>query len=68
MIYGSGMPQFADEYALSETDPAHIRAARKRSLFDKSEGGDEAKTSSPVAGHCAFKNHQRTDKPDKFSV
>jgi hypothetical protein len=33
------MPQFAGEYALSETDPAHVRAARKRGLFDKSEGG-----------------------------
>jgi len=39
MIYGSGMPLVADEYALSESDPAHVRAARLRGLFEKSEGG-----------------------------
>jgi hypothetical protein len=50
MIYGSGIPQFADEYALSETDPAHIRAARKRSLFDKSKGGTKRKPHHQLQG------------------
>jgi hypothetical protein len=49
MIYGSGMPLVADEYALSETDPAHVRAARRRGLFDKSEGG----RSENLITHCS---------------
>jgi hypothetical protein len=68
MIYGSGMPQFADEYALSETDPAHIRAARKRSLFDKSEGGRSENLITHCRALCFQKSPALTEKPDNFSV
>lgn len=62
------MPRVADKDALSETDPAHVRAARRKSLFDKSEGGRSENLITHCGALCFQKLPALTGKPDTISA